>query len=33
MQTPIFVLLFLTPVFVPLHLLEGWIDPSPRSTR
>jgi ABC-2 type transport system permease protein len=25
MQTPIFILLFLTPVYVPLHLLEGWI--------
>jgi ABC-2 type transport system permease protein len=25
MQTPIFILLFLAPVYVPLHLLEGWI--------
>ena len=25
MQTPIFTLLFLSPVYVPLHLLEGWI--------
>jgi ABC-2 type transport system permease protein len=25
MQTPIFILLFLTPVYVPLALLEGWI--------
>jgi ABC-2 type transport system permease protein len=25
MQLPIFLLIFLAPVFVPLHLLEGWI--------
>jgi ABC-2 type transport system permease protein len=25
MQTPIFTLLFLSPVYVPLHLLSGWI--------
>jgi ABC-2 type transport system permease protein len=25
MQTPIFVLLFLAPVYVPLHALDGWI--------
>jgi ABC-2 type transport system permease protein len=25
MQTPIFILLFLSPVYVPLVLLEGWI--------
>ena len=25
MQTPIFILLFLAPVYVPLHLLQGWI--------
>jgi len=25
MQTPIFMLLFLSPVYVPLHLLSGWI--------
>jgi ABC-2 type transport system permease protein len=25
MQMPIFVALFLTPVFVPMHLLNGWI--------
>jgi ABC-2 type transport system permease protein len=25
MQTPIFTLLFLSPVYVPLHLLQGWI--------
>jgi ABC-2 type transport system permease protein len=25
MQTPIFTLLFLAPVYVPLHLLTGWI--------
>ena len=25
MQTPIFILLFLAPVYVPLHLLRGWI--------
>ena len=25
MQTPIFILLFLSPVYVPLTLLEGWI--------
>jgi ABC-type multidrug transport system permease subunit len=24
-QMPVFVLLFLAPVYVPLHLLEGWI--------
>jgi ABC-2 type transport system permease protein len=26
MQTPIFLILFLAPVFVPLELLEGWVD-------
>jgi ABC-2 type transport system permease protein len=26
MQTPIFLLLFLAPVYVPLDLLEGWIE-------
>ena len=25
MQTPVFMALFLAPVFVPLDLLEGWI--------
>jgi len=25
MQTPVFLALFLTPVFVPLNLLEGWV--------
>jgi ABC-2 type transport system permease protein len=25
MQTPVFMLLFLAPVYVPLHLLHGWI--------
>jgi ABC-2 type transport system permease protein len=25
MQTPVFLLLFLAPVYVPLHLLKGWI--------
>ena len=25
MQTPIFILLFLAPVYVPLHLLKGWL--------
>jgi ABC-2 type transport system permease protein len=25
MQIPVFVLLFLAPVYVPLHLLSGWI--------
>ncbi len=25
MQVPIFLLLFLAPVYVPLHLLSGWI--------
>jgi ABC-type multidrug transport system permease subunit len=25
MQTPIFILLFLSPVYVPLALLQGWI--------
>src|SRR5439155_16714714 len=25
MQTPVFMLLFLAPVYVPLHLLRGWI--------
>jgi ABC-2 type transport system permease protein len=25
MQTPVFLVLFLAPVYVPLHLLKGWI--------
>jgi ABC-2 type transport system permease protein len=25
MQTPVFMLLFLSPVYVPLPLLQGWI--------
>jgi ABC-2 type transport system permease protein len=25
MQTPVFLLLFLAPVYVPLSLLQGWI--------
>lgn len=25
MQTPVFLILFLAPVYVPLHLLRGWI--------
>jgi ABC-2 type transport system permease protein len=25
MQTPVFMLLFLAPVYVPLELLQGWI--------
>jgi len=25
MQTPVFMVLFLAPVYVPLHLLTGWI--------
>jgi ABC-2 type transport system permease protein len=25
MQTPVFILLFLAPVYVPLALLQGWI--------
>ncbi|MBA3841903.1 MAG: ABC transporter permease [Actinobacteria bacterium] len=25
MQTPVFIVLFLSPVYVPLHLLQGWI--------
>ena len=25
MQTPVFMALFLAPVYVPLHLLSGWI--------
>ncbi len=25
MQTPVFLLLFLSPVYVPLALLQGWI--------
>jgi len=25
MQTPVFLVLFLAPVYVPLHLLQGWI--------
>ena len=25
MQTPVFMALFLAPVYVPLHLLRGWI--------
>jgi ABC-2 type transport system permease protein len=30
MQTPIFILLFLSPVYVPLALLEGWIHTAAR---
>ena len=30
MQTPIFALLFLAPVYVPLPLLEGWIHAAAR---
>ena len=26
MQTPVFLLLFFAPVYVPLALLEGWIE-------
>ena len=25
LQTPVFIVLFLAPVYLPLHLLEGWI--------
>jgi ABC-2 type transport system permease protein len=25
MQIPVFVILFMAPVYVPLHLLKGWI--------
>jgi ABC-type polysaccharide/polyol phosphate export permease len=25
-QTPVFLILFLTPVFVPLSLLQGWVE-------
>jgi ABC-2 type transport system permease protein len=25
MQTPVFLIIFLAPVYVPLHLLKGWI--------
>ena len=28
MQTPVFMLLFLAPVYVPLDLLQGWIHAS-----
>ena len=31
MQTPIFVLLFLSPVYVPLALLQGWIHGVARA--
>ena len=30
MQTPVFMLLFLAPVYVPLHLLHGWIHSTAR---
>jgi ABC-2 type transport system permease protein len=30
MQMPVFMLLFLAPVYVPLSLLEGWIEASAR---
>ena len=33
MQTPVFMLLFLAPVYVPLDLLQGWIHGSRASTR
>ena len=33
MQIPIFVGLFLAPVYVPLKLLTGWIHTSPPTTR
>jgi ABC-2 type transport system permease protein len=31
MQMPVFLLLFLAPVYMPLDLLEGWIIPPPGS--
>jgi ABC-type multidrug transport system permease subunit len=31
MQTPVFLLLFLAPVYVPLHLLRGWIHAVART--
>jgi ABC-2 type transport system permease protein len=31
MQTPIFITLFLAPVYVPLHLLKGWIHAVARA--
>lgn len=30
MQTPVFLALFLAPVYVPLHLLRGWIHAAAR---
>ena len=33
MQTPVFLLLFLAPVYVPLSLLKGWIHTVARSIR
>jgi ABC-2 type transport system permease protein len=30
MQTPVFMLLFLSPVYVPLPLLQGWIHGAAR---
>ncbi len=33
MQMPVFILLFLAPVYVPLDLLSGWVRRSRRSTR
>ena len=29
MQTPVFLILFFAPVYVPLSLLEGWMHRSP----
>ncbi len=26
MQTPVFVVLFLAPVYVPLNLIQGWLN-------
>jgi ABC-2 type transport system permease protein len=26
MQIPIFLLLFMAPVYVPLHLIKGWVN-------
>ena len=33
MQMPVFLILFLAPVYVPLALLEGWLHTVARSTR
>ena len=33
MQMPVFIILFLAPVYVPLDLLSGWVEAVAKSTR